>query len=138
MIVKGVNIHKDGTWDIYVLGQTVGKKSASLGDLPDTVDHTNILTIVETIDSKNICNGNGDREYLELRKAQKGLFTDNKGNKTNFVDKRIHFETEKGTIRHIQCTGLVDKVRKGETPRCAKCIQYRATLRTMKARSLQV
>ena len=91
-VLKGLKVFADGKQEVYALGQVITKESTPvLEGLPPLTSPKNLIQNIQFLTDLEICQGNGDKEFLELRQARKDLFVDKKGEKSNFVDKRFFF-----------------------------------------------
>ena len=128
VVVKALKVFADGQWEVYELGQVATKATTlALEGLPTVMSPENISAAIQHLADLEICCGNGDEEFLELRQAQKDVFVDKKVANTNYVDKQVYFKTAsalKGTIRHIQCARLAEKAPHSQTTRCTQCTIY--------------
>ena len=80
--------------------------------MPAVVSSENVTSAIKYLVDLQICCGNGDAEFLELRQSKKDLFLDKDGEKSNFMDKWVCFKSKsdspgRGTIRHVKCARLV-------------------------------
>ena len=112
VVVKALKVFHDGQWEVYALGDVVAPDSITLQGLPAVISLENTSAAIQHLAELEICCSNENKEFLELWQAHKDAFVDKKAVRTNYIDKRVCFNTAttvKGTIRHVQCARLVRK-----------------------------
>ena len=128
-----LTINRDLTWKLYVCGKRVDVSTCkALQSVSTTLRPASANTLLETLDSLNVCIGNPDEHFVELCIAHKGHILSPDGSVIAFKDVycTVMFEGDSfdSTVRTSKCDLLVNGLK------CENCKKYRSVLRAMYSR----
>ena len=114
-----ISIHPDSTWDVTVCEMRLPAESHHLAQFPAVLTLPSAISLIDLVDSLNVCAGNSD--FPDLVKAEEG----DKGQTPITITGRDVYQTYPfSTIRHEMCSLLVGKPH----VRCDMCKIHRGDL----------
>lgn len=137
VITHSVRIKENLSWNLSVHGfQVDSLKCRLLSGIPEKLCPNSLEELLKLLDKCNICPGNPDSGYIEMVEAKRGqLMSKNRQNVTATVDSFspvfLNGEKYAKTVRVSTCELLV------EGSKCASCVSYRDSLRSMYHRWLK-
>lgn len=122
-VIKG-----DRSWTLNVHGRPVTQCSA-ITHFSQLVTPENVNDQLQCLDRLRVCPAHPDERFLQMAKEKKS-FKEGQVSASidNFADVTLNGDTYCCTLRTASCQMLVP------TGKCANCVSYRATLRTMHTR----
>ena len=122
-VIKG-----DRSWILNVHGRPVTQCSA-ISHFPQFVTPENVNDQLQCLDRLKVCAAHPDERFLQMAKEKKSFKEGQVSASIDDVaDVTLNGDTYCCTLRTASCQMLVP------TGKCANCVSYRATLRTMHTR----
>ena len=107
--------------------QVNSTKCAPLSDVPHKLNNESLKVLVAKLDSCRVCPGHPDKKFVEMVISKKGKLTSINKEVVAVVDSAVPVQLNGDlytqTVRHKSCAILTNDTK------CAKCVQYRDTLR---------
>ena len=135
-ITHCVRIESDLTWSLSVHGSGVDAgKCDLLSGIPRNASKGSLVELLKLLDKYTVCPGNPDEGFIKMVEAKKGRLMSKNGTVSGMLDSFspvfIDGQLYVNTVRASTCEMLVDG------RKCASCISYRNSLRTMYRRWLK-
>ena len=118
-------INGDGSWSLNVHGRPVTQCSA-ISHFSQLVTPENVNDRLQCLDKLRVCPAHPDQWFLQMAMEKKS-FREGRvcASIDDYADVTLNGETYSCTLRTSSCEMLVP------TGKCANCVSYRASLRTM-------
>ena len=67
-------IKRDLSWLVYVENHLIAPSNDVLSDFPSTLNTDVLLSLINCLDTSNVCLGNHDDPFITLARQKKGTF----------------------------------------------------------------
>ena len=128
IVTHSLTISEDLSWTALVHGHQVNStKCTPLSDVPHQLNSESLKVLVAKLDSCWVCPGHPDKKFVEMVISKKGKLTSINKEVVATIDSAVPVQLNGDlytqTVRHKSCAILTNDTK------CAKCVQYRDTLR---------
>ena len=132
-VTHSLTIHKDLTWEVFVLGHRVCGAGSCLCHIPCHLSADSLSNLLRLLEKSTICPGNPDERFVELLSSRKGhRIESDSGTVRAYIDDGydvwLNGRVFSSTVRTASCTILTGG------NRCISCSQYRSHLRSLHSR----
>ena len=87
LVTHCLTISRDLTWTLYVHNHEVdARKCTALNSVLHTLDQQSLASLLDKLDSLNICSGHPDTHFVSMLKDKKGKVLSSQGNVVACVD----------------------------------------------------
>ena len=130
LITRCVKVRDNRSWVVFIHNHRLDAQNCgALSTIPQRVDSTTLLRLLNLVDSLPVCPGHPDVHFLEMAAAHKGHFWSTTNELTAFTDSyapvSLNGKCYPQTVRTTTCELLV------HSGKCKPCKAYRGPLRAM-------